>query len=188
MIVLAVVVALIELAAARVAATGRRSADRSCMWYIAPQSRQVRRPDEPLARARRAAPRAAPRASSGLPRLREHRVERLGLRDRAREAVEDEAAPRSRAARGAPRPRRSRPSSGTSLPRPCSRLRLACRARVPARDRVAQHVAGRDLRDAEPLAEALRLRALARPGGPEQQRGAARVIARRLPRMRAAAS
>ena len=105
---------------------------------------------------------AVSRRPSSLERL----VERVGLRDRAREAVEQEAVVR-------PRPRsRSRiismtSSSGTRSP--ASMYSAACLPSSVSFARVlAQHVAGGDVGQVEVLAQARGLRALAGAGRAEE--------------------
>ena len=99
------------------------------------------------------------------PRPRHDRVERLGLRHRPRKPVEHEPVRRVRLRQPLARRCRSSRRRPTSSPR--SIIALACSAEpVPALHRLAQDVAGRDLRNPALAREPLRLRALARPGGP----------------------
>ena len=99
--------------------------------------------------------------------LVEHRVERLGLRQRAREAVEHEPAQRVTA---------SEPLAD-ELDRELVRNEVAAREdrRDPAaevglhRDRLPEHVARRDVRNARLGGDPLRLGALAGPLRAEQQ-------------------
>ena len=101
-------------------------------------------------------------ASSAAADPAEHRVERLGLREVAREAVEHEAARRRPAAT-----RRSSiiaivSSSGTSSPALHDRADLLAELGALGL-RGAEHVTGRDVRDPVLRRDALRLRALAGP-------------------------
>ena len=130
------------------------------------------------------------RASFARPSFASNAVERLRLRDRAREAVEDEAA---LARRGWPRRSSTRPmttSSGTSSPASMYSSAFLPSGRALATGG-AQHVARRDLRDAEAhrraAAPACPCR---RPARPRRMRlrsstGSSRALPRRArPRMR----
>ena len=94
------------------------------------------------------------------------RVERLGLRDRAREAVEDEALPGVRLL-DALGDDADHDVVGDELARLHDGLGLEADRRA-GRDGRAQHVAGRELRDAVALDDAGGLRALPRPRRPQQ--------------------
>ena len=105
-------------------------------------------------------------ASSGRSRSAERPVERVGLRHRAGEAVEQEAAA-APSAREALADHPDHHGVGHQLARVHVALGLA--AEVGARgDGRAQQVAGGEVHEVELGAQALGLRALAGPGGPEE--------------------
>ena len=112
----------------------------------------------------------------------EHRVERRRLSRRARKAVEDEAAPRIRR-RETLLGHGDHDVVGHEVAAGHHRLRLDAHCGLPG-DRVAQHLARGDLRHAESLHQALRLRALPGAGGTQHQK-AARTHRCNLPRIRA---
>ncbi len=96
----------------------------------------------------------------------EQRVERGGLRNRARETVEHEAVRRVRLLEplGHDRDHEIVADERAALQRVADE-RADARAVL---DRFAQHVAGGDFRDAVPRRKAVGLRALARSRGPEE--------------------
>ena len=166
--------------------SGRRcpgcSADRRSTWNIAPQSPARAPARQPRAPARRAAPR---RLTTRVERRADRssmRVERLGLRDRAREAVEHEARARSRP-RQALLDDADHDLVGHQLAaRPCSACACAperaCRCAAP-------RAAGRRSRSAERRSAPAQLRLRALPGARgTQQHDAAPARPYRLPRMR----
>ena len=97
----------------------------------------------------------------------QHRLERLGLGQRAREAVEDEAVARSPAASMRSRNDLDDDLVGDELAALHDRLG-ALADLGPGLDRRAQHVAGGELRYAVFLDQPLCLGPLARPRRPEQ--------------------
>ena len=129
-----------------------------------PRARRRARPSSARARASARVATSSARsknriASSVRPFSREHRVERLGLREVAREPVEHEA--RGGVRRDEPvADQRDGQVVGHELAGREDRLHPASQLR-PVRDRGAEHVAGGDVRDAVVGRDPLRLRALA---------------------------
>ena len=127
---------------------------------------------------------ARPRCRASCPRVVEERVERLGLRHRAREAVEQEAALGVvRLGRGARRPARSRPRPGrgrrvamTSRPAPAGSVPFGLAPRAACRR-------SRSAGSPQLLAETLACVPLPAPGGPTKT---SRITTSLRPRMRVA--
>ncbi len=154
----------IRCAARRLGHTARRALGGEVRTLnTRPQSAQLRRPA-----MRRTSSRVVDlHQHHGIERLLElveQRVERVGLREVARKPVEDEAA----AASGSPSRSRIMPStmsSATSVPAVHGRLRLQAELGA-ARNRLAQQVAGGDLRDAERSTRRWDCVPLPEPGAP----------------------